>query len=38
VNSSIPEFKNKKLGYAVIVPSQFIAETLAKLPPESPYK
>lgn len=38
VNSNIPEFKDKKLGYAVIVPSQFIRETIAKLPPESPYK
>jgi hypothetical protein len=38
VNSPIPEFQDKKLGYAVIVPSQFIKETLAKLPPESPYK
>jgi hypothetical protein len=38
VNSPIPEFRETKLGYAVIVPSQFIRETIAKLPPESPYK
>lgn len=38
VNSSIPELRDKKLGYAVIVPSQFIRETIAKLPPESPFK
>lgn len=38
VNSAIPDFKDKALNYGVIVPAQFIRETVAKLPPESPYK
>jgi hypothetical protein len=32
------DFKDKPLNYGVIVPAQFIRETLDKLPPESPYK
>lgn len=38
IDSGIPDFKDKPLNYGVIVPSQFIKETLDKLPPESPYK
>jgi hypothetical protein len=38
VDSGIPDFKDKPLNYGVIVPSQFIKETLDKLPAESPYK
>jgi len=31
VNSAIPDFKDKPLNYGVIVPAQFIKETLDKL-------
>lgn len=38
INSAIPDFRDKPLNYGVIVPAQFIRETLAQLPAESPYK
>jgi hypothetical protein len=36
INSAIPEFGGKALNYGVIVPAQFIRETLDKLPAEAP--
>jgi hypothetical protein len=36
INSAIPDFNDKPLNYGVIVPAQFIKETLDKLPVEGP--
>ncbi len=33
VNSALPDFRDKPLNYGVIVPAEFIKETLDKLPP-----
>ncbi len=36
VNSALPEFKDKPLNYGVIVPAEFIRETIDKLPAPPP--